>query len=213
MSAAVVGLTGLRAHRRVEQVMGMPISVALRGRHSAASATEEAWQAVVEELRGVDRVFSTYRPDSMINRLDRGEVTLGQCPPEVAEVLVLGSDAEDQSDGTFSITLPDSTGRRRLDPSGVVKGWAVERAARHLAALDDTDFCLSAGGDLLCVMSPTRTVLPGGSASSTRTTRAPWSRWCRSAPALSPPLASVTGGSTSGTPGPAAPPAGSPRSR
>jgi thiamine biosynthesis lipoprotein len=37
-----------------------------------------------------------------------------------------------------------------LDPTGVVKGWAVERAADHLRALDSTDFCLSAGGDMVC---------------------------------------------------------------
>ncbi len=150
MSAAVVGVADISSHRRVEQVMGMPVSVALRGRHSTTSAGEEAWQAVIEELRAVDRIFSTYRPDSVISRLDRGEVTLEQCPAEVTEVLVLGSDAEHQSDGAFSITLPDSDGRPRLDPSGVVKGWAVERASRLLAALDDTDFCLSAGGDMVC---------------------------------------------------------------
>ena len=37
-----------------------------------------------------------------------------------------------------------------VDPTGVVKGWAVERAADHLRALEATDFCLSAGGDLVC---------------------------------------------------------------
>ena len=58
-------------HRRVEQLMGMPVSVALRGRHADTAAGEEAWQAVIEELREVDRVFSTYRPDSVISRLDR----------------------------------------------------------------------------------------------------------------------------------------------
>lgn len=46
-----------------------------------------------------------------------------------------------------------------LDPSGLVKGWAVDRAAVPLAALDDTDFCLSAGGDMVC-----RTRHPGRSA-------------------------------------------------
>src|SRR5205085_2187959 len=44
-----------------------------------------------------------------------------------------------------------------LDPSGVVKGWAVERAAAALDQLPDTDYCLSAGGDLTC-----RTLDPGG---------------------------------------------------
>ena len=37
-----------------------------------------------------------------------------------------------------------------LDPSGVVKGWAAERAATRLADLPDTDYCLSAGGDITC---------------------------------------------------------------
>jgi thiamine biosynthesis lipoprotein len=32
----------------------------------------------------------------------------------------------------------------------VVKGWAAERAADQLRALAGTDFCLSAGGDLVC---------------------------------------------------------------
>ena len=44
-----------------------------------------------------------------------------------------------------------------LDPTGVVKGWAVERAAATLRALPGTDFCLSAGGDLTC-----RTLNPAG---------------------------------------------------
>jgi FAD:protein FMN transferase len=87
---------------------------------------------------------------SIINRLDRGELLIDECPPEVAEVLKLGRQAERQSDGAFSINLPLPDGRHRLDPSGVVKGWAVQRAAGFLDALDDTDYCLSAGGDLVC---------------------------------------------------------------
>ena len=150
MSTALVGPDGLQSHRRVEHVMGMPVSLAFRGRHATTPTGEQAWQQVVEELREVDRVFSTYRPDSTINRLDRGEIALEQCPAEVSEVLGLGRQAEQQSGGAFSLRLPDGSGRRRLDPSGVVKGWAVERASRCLAALEDTDFCLSAGGDLVC---------------------------------------------------------------
>ncbi len=131
-------------HRRVEHVMGMPVSMALRGRHADDVPADDAWNAVMDDLRRVDRVFSTYRADSYIRRLDRGEVTLAQCPAEVAEVLALGRAAEVASDGAFSIWRPG------LDPSGVVKGWAVERAARHLRELPDTDFCLSAGGDMVC---------------------------------------------------------------
>jgi thiamine biosynthesis lipoprotein len=136
--------------RYVERVMGMPISLALRGRHAETGTGRQAWRAVIDQLREVDRVFSTYREDSIIRRLDRGELTLAACPAEVAEVFELGREAEERSRGAFSIYLPIDGEHRRLDPSGVVKGWAAERASRFLAALDDTDFCLSAGGDIVC---------------------------------------------------------------
>ena len=136
--------------RYVEHVMGMPISLALRGRHADDSHGRAAWAEVMAELGEVDRVFSTYRPDSYVSRLGRGEVTLLDCPPEVAEVLALGDQAERESGGAFDVRRTGPDGEVVLDPSGVVKGWAVERAAVHLRALDATGFCLSAGGDLVC---------------------------------------------------------------
>lgn len=147
MTATDVGALSVR--REVEQVMGMPISVALRGRHATTARGDAAWAEVLACLRDVDRVFSTFRPDSFVSRLDRGEVELAECPVEVAEVLALGERAGLESGGAFAIVRPDAEGRDVLDPSGVVKGWAVDRAARALRQLDDTDFCLSAGGDLV----------------------------------------------------------------
>lgn len=136
--------------RYVDHVMGMPVSVALRGPHAADTRGLAAWAEVMGTLREVDRVFSTYRPDSCISRLGRGDIAPEDCPLEVAEVLALGLLAERDSAGAFSIWRPGVDGSRSLDPSGVVKGWAVERAANHLRALEDTDFCLSAGGDMVC---------------------------------------------------------------
>ena len=101
-------------------------------------------------LHEVDRVFSTYRADSFVSRLGRGEIDVADCPPEVAEVLALGERARVESGGAFDVAGATPTGARFLDPSGVVKGWAVDRAAAALHALDDTDFCLSAGGDMVC---------------------------------------------------------------
>ncbi len=136
--------------RRVDQVMGMPISLALRGRHARDAAGEEAWQQALLELRWVDVVFSTWRADSQVSRLGRGELTVAACHPTVAEVLRLGEDARVASGGAFDVWLPGLDGVRRLDPSGVVKGWAVDRAVAPLLALPDTDVCLSAGGDMVC---------------------------------------------------------------
>lgn len=149
-SAAVEGRADAGIHRRVEHVMGMPISLAMRGRYAATPEADRAWQSVINQLREVDQIFSTYREDSVINRLDRGELAPEQCPAEVAEVLQLGREAEQLSAGAFSIMLPSASGRRRLDPSGVVKGWGLQRASQFLAPLDDTDYCLSGGGDIIC---------------------------------------------------------------
>jgi thiamine biosynthesis lipoprotein len=136
--------------RYVDHVMGMPISLALRGRHTRDASARSTWNAVVDELREVDRVFSTYRPDSFISRLGRDELSLPDCPPEVSEVLEIANQAVEISDGAFSVYLPNHVGELVFDPTGVVKGWAVQRAAdRHLLGLEDTDYCLSAGGDLV----------------------------------------------------------------
>jgi len=143
------------AVRRVEHVMGMPISLALRGRHAGDERGDAAWAAALEVLRAADRVFSTYRAESVVSRLGRGEIILADCPPEVAEVLAIGAAAEAATGGAFALRRGGV-----LDPSAVVKGWAAERAAAPLAELPDTDFCLSAGGDITC-----RTVDP---------TAAPW---------------------------------------
>lgn len=140
--------------RRVTHIMGMPVSLALHGRHADGPEADRAWAEAVACLEDVDRVFSTYRPDSHVSRLHRGEITLEECPPEVAEVLAIGEQARIDSDGAFDVRRADPvTGEVVLDPSGVVKGWAVERAVRPLHLLEETDVCLSAGGDMVCTVA------------------------------------------------------------
>jgi len=143
-----VTITAMPVHRRVEMVMGLPISLALRGRHATGPRADAAWAEALAVLREVDRVFSRCRSDSFISRLGRGEIDVHDCPREVAEVLALGEEARRASGGAFDVRRPGVP----LDTDGVVKGWAVQRAAHALATLEDTDFCLSGGGDLVCVV-------------------------------------------------------------
>ena len=137
-------------HRRTLEVMGTVVSLALRGRHAHGPEVDDVWAEVVGVLRRADRVFSTYRPDSPINRWGRGELALGDAPPEVAEVLALAEAARVESGGAFDIRATPSPYGGGPDPSGVVKGWAVQRASTLLDRLVDTDHCLSAGGDMVC---------------------------------------------------------------
>jgi thiamine biosynthesis lipoprotein len=130
--------------------MGMPISLAMRGPHATDRYGESAWARALSALHEADRVFSTYRADSFISRLGPGELGVADCPADVAEVFALADLARVQSGGAFDVRLLGPDGQTVLDPSGVVKGWAVQRAAQAFDALADTDFCLSAGGDMVC---------------------------------------------------------------
>lgn len=136
--------------RRVEHVMGMPISLALRGRHARGRHADAAWSRVLDVLHDVDRVFSTYREDSVVAAIRRGELAVADAPEQVQEVLEIAGHAARATDGAFSVWLPSPDGTTVLDPSAVVKGWAVDRSAQALRDLHDTDFCLSAGGDMVC---------------------------------------------------------------
>src|SRR3954452_14435857 len=118
--------------------MGMPIGIDLAGGEDIDVEPAFAW------LREVDATFSTYRDDSDISRLDRGEITVADCRPEIDEVLSRCLALERETRGFFSVRPAG-----RLDPSGLVKGWAVARAADRLAAAGAADFCINAGGDIV----------------------------------------------------------------
>ena len=130
-------------------VMGLPVSVTLRGERARSDRAEQVVQAVYADLRTVDRVFSTYRPASEISLLRAGALPYELASPQVREVLALCEHARTLTGGHFDADLPQPSGRRLLDPSGLVKGWAVERAARGLDGLDGLDWLVNAGGDVL----------------------------------------------------------------
>jgi thiamine biosynthesis lipoprotein len=133
----------------VEQVMGMPISVHVRGADAEGAPARAAVAAVFAELRAVDARFSTYRSDSEIARIGAGTLAPAEAAAEVREVVALCDEAYRRTGGAFDAWLRGDDGRPRFDPTGLVKGWAVERASRHLAAIADHDFCLNAAGDVI----------------------------------------------------------------
>jgi thiamine biosynthesis lipoprotein len=125
---------------RVEHLMGMPIQIDLREGGADPTMLDPAF----DWLRLVDETFSTYKPDSEISRLGRGELTVSECRPEVDEVLVRAAQLREETGGFFSVR---ATGT--LDPSGLVKGWAVGRAAEILSSAGARNFSINAGGDVV----------------------------------------------------------------
>jgi thiamine biosynthesis lipoprotein len=131
----------------VEQIMGLPVSVLARGEGAESERADVAVRAVFAELVEVDRVFSPYKPDSVVSRLARGELGWDDVDPVVRDVAERCVQARELTNGLFDAQLPDGG----WDPSGLVKGWAVERAGEQLRAVADLDWCLNAGGDVLVI--------------------------------------------------------------
>ena len=137
--------------RRTALIMGMPITVVIPDRErmedvgpEARFATvQEAVRAVFEYFRAVDLRFSPYKPASETSRIARGEIDPARSSPEMREVLRLSEETRQLSGGYFDVWF-----KGRFDPSGLVKGWAINKAAGMLDADGFVSFSIEAGGDI-----------------------------------------------------------------
>jgi thiamine biosynthesis lipoprotein len=126
---------------RVEHIMGMPIVVDVRDE----GVSEALVARVLGWLRLVDGIFSTYDAGSEISRLNRGELALEDADPSVREVLERCEELRLETRGYFDARASLSVG---IDPSGLVKGWAVDRGAAILDAAGVRNYAINAGGDI-----------------------------------------------------------------
>jgi thiamine biosynthesis lipoprotein len=128
--------------RHAEPVMGTVVSFDV----PASARGDGSLDAAVRWLHWVDRVFSPYRPDSDATLLADGLVTVEACAPEMAEVIEACAFFRELSGGFFT-----ASPWGRFDPSGYVKGWAIERAAGILTAAGSASHLVNGGGDVQCV--------------------------------------------------------------
>ena len=142
-------------YHHVEHVMGMAVSIDVRDDLGANAAARPGLDAVVRWLHHVDATFSPYIDDSPISRLGRAEITLDDVSDEVCEVLLLCDQLAEDTGGAFDAFAVPAPNGTMLDPSGVVKGWSIEHAARILEAHGLTDFLVNAGGDIAVRGRPT----------------------------------------------------------
>ncbi len=150
--AAVSPSPGLPHRAWVEQIMGMPISVHVRGERAHDHVVAAAVADLFDELREVEARFSPFREDSELCRLQRGEVELEHASDDMREVERLCRTALERTDGWFDAwhSRPDGL----FDPTGLTKTWGVGRAARHLDSLPGLGYAIGAGGDVLLRPTP-----------------------------------------------------------
>jgi thiamine biosynthesis lipoprotein len=98
---------------------------------------------VFDWFRWVDDTFSTYKSESPVSRLARGEITPAECDDTVRRVLDRCEEVRRATGGFF-----DARASGTLDPSGLVKGWSVEVASEMMVEAGSNSHCINAGGDI-----------------------------------------------------------------
>jgi thiamine biosynthesis lipoprotein len=121
--------------------MGMPVTVDVRDDDVDESVLEQLFDG----LRLADAIFSTYKGESEISRLNRGELALGDAHPDVREVLDRCEELRLETDGYFDVRAANAD---VIDPSGLVKGWAVDRAAALLDEAGVRNYAVNVAGDM-----------------------------------------------------------------
>lgn len=121
-------------------IMGMPVRVEIVD----ASATADAPERVFAFFRSIDERFSPRKGTSEVARLNAGSLTEATCSAEMREVLRRCEETRLLTRGYFDIRRRDGT----QDPSGLVKGWAINRAAKLLENEGFRNFSVEAGGDI-----------------------------------------------------------------
>lgn len=132
-----------------EQVMGTVASFTVHPGQLTERDALAAVEASCDVLHSADSVFSLWLPESPMSRLRNGSITLEQAPAEIGEVLELCLSARNASGGWFDPwVMPGG-----IDPTGLVKGWAVERALEPLRRAGADAALLNAGGDIAAFSS------------------------------------------------------------
>ncbi|HEU5228468.1 MAG TPA: FAD:protein FMN transferase [Ktedonobacteraceae bacterium] len=125
--------------KQLQLLMGMPITVEVVD----TIVTEADIEKVFAYFRAVDETFSTYKEHSEISRINRGELDEEAYSDEMKTILALSEQTRRETQGYFDIRH-----RGLLDPSGIVKGWAILQAANLLKAAGFANFYIDAGGDI-----------------------------------------------------------------
>lgn len=105
---------------------------------------------IESDLRWADGIFSLYQPDSELSRLGRGEASIGDCVPAVAEVLDLCERYREETGGAFDARRPDGV----IDPTGIVKTWAMERVRWRFQLLGASAWMWGCAGDVTVLGEP-----------------------------------------------------------
>ena len=133
----------------VERVMGTVVTIDGRD-----DVPPPAISDVVAWFHHVDATFSPWIADSAISRFGHGRLPDDERTADIDEVLDLCAHFRIETRGAFDAHAVPAPNGSRFDPSGVVKGWSVDRAAALLERHGLRCFAINAGGDVVVRGAP-----------------------------------------------------------
>ena len=105
---------------------------------------ESGLAEVTDFVKMIDRDFSTYKSDSQVSKLRRGELKIEDASAQMQEVWQLCLEAKRLTYGSFDPWCV----KGGYDPSGYVKGWAADRCIEILKKHGAENIQINAAGDL-----------------------------------------------------------------
>ena len=134
----------MRLERFVE-TWGTAIVVQVASGNLSEAELGLAVDKVEEFFHKVDKDFSTYKSDSEVFRIRRGELEVADASDDVRKVWQLCEHARELTLGAFDPLKVEGG----FDPSGLVKGWAADVAAKMLVSVGVKSVLINAAGDLV----------------------------------------------------------------
>lgn len=125
--------------KQVRTIMGMPVIVEVIDK----TITPEVFEKVFTYLHYVDQTFSPYKADSEVSAINAHTLLPYDYSTDMKAILSASEETKTLTDGYFDITRDG-----KIDPSGIVKGWAIYNAAKILESQGFTNFCVEIAGDI-----------------------------------------------------------------
>ncbi len=128
----------------MKSIMDMPVIIEI-----VDVITPEVLNELFDYFHWVDNTFSTFKPTSEISKLN----TILKAKPatrvasllskDMQEILRLAEQTKHETNGYFDIRRGNM-----IDPSGIVKGWAIHNAAKLLKKMKLKNYYIEIGGDI-----------------------------------------------------------------
>lgn len=123
--------------------MGMPVIIEILPSKGRKKVIESHFGKVFDYFKYIDEKFSPYKQNSEVTKINDGRLKEENVGGDMKLVFALSEATKKDTDGYFDIKKNNF-----LDPSGIVKGWAIYNASKLVSQLGYENFYISAGGDI-----------------------------------------------------------------